>query len=271
MEDLYKNIIANIKSYLATQISLAPTYGYALIFVVLGLFLAFAAEILAKKFIKSIEQIFGHSLSSKNNLRLREFYAVVISKILFWSILIYFIDHAVNIVEWRIAMNLLDKIVHFIPKLIAGVVIILGGFLLSNYLKKVFTSYINDLSAVLLQYTLILIFVLLGIQQIGININFVTQIILVATAAILGCITLALGLGSKTITANVIGIWHARKHIAIGDRIQVGSIDGEIVEITSTDIIIKDATGLNIIPGKTFQEKNTSIIVKGATEIKNDQ
>lgn len=256
MQDLLNNYYTIIGKYFGIDSSVIATYSKAILVLLLGLSIAYISKKIIKKFIRKLDQIFNYSSSSKNNVKLRELYAVTISVIFFWAVIIYSADYAATLVEWQIIINFFDTVIHYFPKLIAAITIILGGFLISNHLRKIVAEYFNETTALVIHIILIIIFVLLGVEQIGVNIHFITSLIVVFTAAIMGCFTLALGLGAKTITSNIIGIQYAKRHISIGDKIVVSGVEGEVIEITSTDMVVRINEGLNIIPGKFFQEKN---------------
>lgn len=259
MSDLLKKISNNLGTYYEATIEMLPSYLIAIGIVVLGIFLAFIFKLVVKKLVTRLEDLFHFSSSSRNNIKLREFYAVTISRIVFWCIIIYCIDYAANLIQLQILINFFDRIIAFIPNLIAAIALILGGFLFSNYIRKSIPSFINSIASIMLQIVLIIFFILLGIEQLGLNINLISNLIIVSVAAVLGCITLALGLGGKTITANIIGIQYAKKHLSLGDKLIINNEESEIIEITSSDIVVKSTHGVTILPGKMFQEKSTNL------------
>jgi hypothetical protein len=55
--------------------------------------------------------------------------------------------------------------------------------------------------------------------------------------------------------ANVIGAQYTRKHCRVGDLIRLGAVQGEIIEVAQTGIVVATAEGKAIIPAKLFHEE----------------
>ena len=75
---------------------------------------------------------------------------------------------------------------------------------------------------------------------------------------------LAFGLGARNLIANLIGAQYLRKHCRIGEQMQLGDIEGSIVEVTQTCVVLDTDYGRAVIPAKMFQEQVSSF--KSRTE-----
>ena len=69
---------------------------------------------------------------------------------------------------------------------------------------------------------------------------------------------LAFGLGAKNLIANIIGAQNLRKHCRIGEFMQLGTVEGIVIDITQTSIVLDTEKGRSIIPAKLFQEQVSS-------------
>ena len=95
---------------------------------------------------------------------------------------------------------------------------------------------------------------MIGIEQIGINVDFLTNVLIVIIGVLLAGGALAFSLGARTLVANVIGGQYLRKHCRIGEMMQIGDVEGSVVDVTQTSIILDTETGRTIVPAKYFQE-----------------
>ena len=200
--------------------------------------------------------------------KIQSSYANIISRIVFWVVMLFSIAVGANILGWDMFSGWLDSIVGFLPGLISGLVIILGGFLLSNLAKAGIVSAAHragmEQSAVMaraVQGVIIFSSVIIGVEQIGLNIGFLSDIIVAVVAILLAGAALAFSLGAKNMVANIIGAQYSRKYCRVGDKVKIGELEGEIVELAQAFIVLETATGQAIIPAKYFHEQIS--IVKG--------
>ena len=110
------------------------------------------------------------------------------------------------------------------------------------------------------QATIIFGFAVVGIEQIGLDLHFLTDIFVVVLGILLAGASLAFGIGARTLVANIIGIQRIRRHCSIGERLQIGNAEGEILELTQTSIVLDTAQGRTVIPAKLFQEQPSQIL-----------
>ena len=95
----------------------------------------------------------------------------------------------------------------------------------------------------------------IGIDQLGVNVNFLIQLTTVTAAAVFGGIALVFALGTRQHLANLIGAHYVRKHYAPGDYIRVGAFEGRIVEITDGCVFIETQHGDVSVPAQNFSQE----------------
>jgi small-conductance mechanosensitive channel len=105
--------------------------------------------------------------------------------------------------------------------------------------------------------------VIIGVEQIGLNIGFLSTLIVVVVAVLLAGAALAFGLGARSLVANVIGAQYTRRHCQIGDLIRLGAVEGEVIEIAQAGIVIATPEGKAIIPARLFHEEVCHVIARG--------
>jgi hypothetical protein len=94
--------------------------------------------------------------------------------------------------------------------------------------------------------------IVIGIDQLGVNVNFLIQLSTVTAAAVFGGIALVFALGTRQHLANLIGTHYARKHYAPGDYVKIGGFEGRVVEIADGCVFIETDVGDVSIPGQHF-------------------
>ena len=119
------------------------------------------------------------------------------------------------------------------------------------------TSDQRLLSARVAYAAILITAVVIGADQIGINISFLVILLSVVSGAFLGGLAIAVSLGTKTMVSNMISIHFFKQSYRIGDRIKLGDYDGKILEFTPTNIVIDTEQGVVSLPAKMFGEQAT--------------
>jgi len=93
--------------------------------------------------------------------------------------------------------------------------------------------------------------------QIGIDNTLLVVLVAILFGVILGTIALALSLGAKTTIANLLAAQSIAQMYGPGDVIRIGDIEGKILRITRTSLILETHDGQTLIPAKRFSEQES--------------
>ena len=229
-----------------------------------GWIVAKTLAVSAEKLIEGLDALFvrfAHAESGHHE-RIQHSYALIIGKLVFWVVMVFFMTVGANILGWDLFSGWLDRIVSYLPGLITGLLIILGGFLLSNLARAGIITAAqragleqSRLMARAAQIVIIFSAVIIGVEQIGLNIGFLSTLSVVIVAILLAGAALAFSLGARELVANVIGAQSTRRHCRVGDRIRIGAVEGEIVEVAQASIVVATGDGRAVIPAKVFHEE----------------
>jgi hypothetical protein len=85
-------------------------------------------------------------------------------------------------------------------------------------------------------------------------------IFIIFVAAIAGSIALAFGLGAGSTVANIISARYVRRNYQIGQRISIQDMQGKILEILPTGIVLETKTGKTFIPAKIFDQEASVLL-----------
>jgi len=194
----------------------------------------------------------------------------VIGELVFWVVMLFFLTAAMHILGVETFTAWMHRVLGYLPTLVVGALIILAGFLVSSLARDIVVAAapLESPSRRLLgratQIIILVTAVVIGADQIGININFVVIITAVILATLLSGVALALSLGSRSYVANLIGIRYMREIYRVGQRLRIGEHEGRVLEFTATAVILETAAGRTIVPGKTFNEMPSVLLVDEA-------
>lgn len=251
-QEFYTQIIAYLPQLLG-----------ALLFLLIGWLGAHVLRIAIRKLIGGLDTLFQRMFKSDEatHERVKRSYSVIISGAVFWIVIIFSIAAAANVLGWTMFSDWMGNIITYLPNLVTGLLIILAGFLLGNGAKSAATgaAIAAGLGQVYLlgrivQLTIMFTALVIGVEQIGINVGFITDVSLVVIGVLLAGGALAFGLGARDLVANVIGAQYTRKHCRIGEYMQIGSASGVVIEVSQTAIILDSGKGRIVVPARQFHE-----------------
>jgi small-conductance mechanosensitive channel len=270
-EELLKDLNQLLFDFKVSFLAFLPKFIFALIVFLIGYLIARLVQYLSKRFIRGTNRFITNKKVSKHlQQRHLDQSAVFISKALYWIIIVTFLTIASEIMGVPVATAWLSGIVQYLPNILAAVIIvfvgiiggkIVGDIILSATIRSG-VSYGNVLSK-MVQYSILLITILVAIEQIGIDIALVTIIIDIILAALLFGAALSFGLGAKTSVSNIIASYYVHNSYRAGDKIRINNVEGTIIQITSTAVILETPEGQITIPSKEFSEQTSMLLKKG--------
>ncbi len=184
--------------------------------------------------------------------------------ILFWTVLIVSVFWAYQILgipgEWLALQTVLNQA----PKIVLAVAIVIVAHLLGIALRDVVRRPIRDNrfarpAGSLAYLSLLLVGLIVGLQQIGINISFVGIGVLVVVAFALATFGLAFAIGARHHIANLV----ARQELSslsVGDRIRIEGIEGTVADIQRTHVVLVTHEGTASVPASRFTQSIVQVL-----------
>ena len=188
----------------------------------------------------------------------------IASRIVFWVVLLFFVLAASEVLELEVVSSLLTAVTAYLPRLFAGLLILFIGLWLAEVTRAVLrrTSTTigieqGDVLGRLGQALVLLTVFSIAAGQIGIDNTLLVVLVAILFGVILGTIALALSLGAKTTIANLLAAQSIAQMYGPGDVIRIGDIEGKILRITRTSLILETHDGQTLIPAKRFSEQES--------------
>ena len=188
----------------------------------------------------------------------------IASRIVFWVVLLFFVLAASEVLELEVVSSLLTAVTAYLPRLFAGLLILFIGLWLAEVTRAVLrrTSTTigieqGDVLGRLGQVLVLLTVFSIAAGQIGIDNTLLVVLVAILFGVILGTIALALSLGAKTTIANLLAAQSIAQMYSPGDVIRIGDIEGKILRITRTSLILETHDGQTLIPAKRFNEQES--------------
>jgi len=195
--------------------------------------------------------------------------AIFISKTFFWIIFVFFLILGTEILDLSIINAWLGSVLTYLPRVLAAFLIVFVGIiagrmvgkLIASAAAQVAISYGNIIGKIV-QYTILITSIIIAVDQIGIDIAFLTQLISIVLAALVFGAALAFGLGAKTSVSNILASYYIHKHYKEGDFVKINDTEGRIIKIGNTAVLLESEAGRVTIPSKEFNEVKSVLIKK---------
>ena len=238
-----------------------PRLTGGLSLLLLGWLCAVFIRFLAHRLFRGLRHIVTKRFSglAANTLPLLTRAEMIFPIILYWFILLFFAAAAVEAIGLPILTAGLGQIINYIPRIFLALIIIFGGWwagaALGNFTARALENFPHRAMAGRLAQVFIIVFsIVLAINQVGVDLSFLTTVTSVILAGLLFAAALAFGLGARDLVSNVLSAHYVRKMYRPGQEVEVAAVRGTIVEITDTFVLIESANGRVAIPAKVFVE-----------------
>jgi len=260
----FQNMVTQVFAYL-------PKVALAVSVLVFGWLFARLFRVLIVRAIGRLDQFWQRLITKKGfvSLQPRQPPARIVGELVFWLILLIFITLATEILGLNVFGIWLKAIAAYLPLVAAGLLIVLVGFVVSTLARDLVTSAMlssglsnSDLVGRSAQIIILFIAIVIGVEQIGIDIAFLSVVVGIILGTMMGSIALAFGLGARTHVSNIIAANQLRHLYQVGDTVRINDIEGRIVDILVSRVVIETEAGSVDVPAKIFDEQVTTITDK---------
>lgn len=257
-------LIGVFRDTFASVVTYLPVVLTAIAVLLIGWLIAHLIRTLVRRALESMDWLFARLAprSAGRSESLARATSRAISTVVFWIVLLVFAASALRILGGTLFERWTENLLAYLPSAIGGVIIIVvgftGGTLVRHILEQASVGLGVGQSSILgrlAQAIIVISCVVIGIDQLGVNVAFLIQLTTVTAAAVFGGIALVFALGTRQHLANLIGAHYARKHYAPGDYVKIGAFQGRIVEITDGCVFIETDVGDVSVPGQNFSSE----------------
>lgn len=253
-------------STIATQtVSYLPRLLLAIGMLVAGWLAAKLVRSVSIRLLLGLDRLWLRLISRRGLERLQPQFppARIAGEILFWFVVLFSAAAAAAILGLDVFVSWLSAVATYIPILLTGLLIILAGVVISALMRDLTTTTAArtgigkaELLGRLVQVMILIMATAIGVEQMGIDMSFLSVITGVALAATLGGAALAFGLGARSYMSNVIAGHQLRQLYQAVDRLRLRGFEGVIIELTPTKVILStENNGRVIIPARLFEEE----------------
>ncbi len=180
----------------------------------------------------------------------------IVRQLVFWLLLTVSVVLALSFLGVGAIDRLVTVTVALVPSILIALAIVVAGHLAGLLLGQLTERVVEDLSPEsvlpgLVHAIVLTVAIIMALQQLGVDISFITQLLLIVLAIGGGGLMLAFALGARQHVANLLAR-RELEHFRVGDAIAVDGVSGTIVAIRDTTVEIATSDGTCLIPAARF-------------------
>jgi len=266
-DQLEQQLIDGLNQFIQTVGAYLPKLLSAVVLLLLGLILAWGAKWLILRLGAGIDRMVQAIGIASLHVRLRWPVADILGWLIYWMIILFYITLAVEVLGFKGLSDWLGNLITYLPSLLLAGLFIFGGFLLGNTIRDRITTggrsaglQRTDTLGSWTRMIIILLAVLVGLAQIGIDVRLFEYILTIFVAALAIAIALAFGMGAGPIVSNIISARYVRKTYQVGQKIRINNLQGKILEMSSTGVVLDTDAGRTFIPARVFDEEASVLL-----------
>ena len=185
----------------------------------------------------------------------------LIAQTVFGLLFLSFAITAVRLMRLETVADLLERLLDFLPNVIAAVMVFLLGSMVArlagNWVSLIAAAgglgYARQLGS-LVQYVVGLFVMVLALGVLGIQVGLLITAITIMIGAFGLAIGLALGLGARTIVYHILAGYYVRQRYQPGQTITLGRMSGEVSGTGSVNTVVTTDEGTTIVPNGVLLE-----------------
>ncbi len=266
--DLIRNTVTNL---FLTALAIIPKLLMAVFILVLGHFLSKFFGSLVKRLgervglDKMVERTgLAEGLKQAN---IKATASGILGQFIYWLIFLNFLVLALESLEIAAAVEQLNLLIAYLPRLLAALFVFLAGALVAQFLGRATQAAVASMGIEFHQAVggavrgiILIMTIIISIQRLGVDVTILQESFITMLAIVLAGLALAFGLGGRDVARNVLAGYYARDVYKIGDTLAVGGEQGVLIAIGTLNSEVELAHGRLILPNTRLTEDTVLIV-----------
>lgn len=191
----------------------------------------------------------------------------ILSGLVYWIVVFLFLTASTELLGFPVVTTWLSGIANYLPRVLTAALAGVGGFIGANLLRTGVTraaASVGILYAELLGklawLLMLLLSALIAVDLIGVDISLLVNMIYLGAGALLFGAALAFGLGARAVVANILAAYYVQKTYKVGQVVKIGALEGRIIQITPTALILQTPEEQVLVPADLFSATSSSLL-----------
>ncbi|TMC14900.1 MAG: mechanosensitive ion channel [Chloroflexi bacterium] len=235
----FQPVINSLIKTLTDIINFIPRLVNGLIILLLGYIISALVRWLLRLVFRSIrlDQLAERAgiNNAMSSLGVRASLSDMLAQIAFFFLLLSFATSAVSLVGLTALADLLQGVLHFIPRAISAAILVVFGSMLARFLCNAIIAVADNVNIAygkalgkIIEYAIVAFVVVLAISTLGVDTTILTTSFTIIIAAAGLAIALTFASGSRESARNVIAGFYVRQNFRPGQRLTLGEYSGKV-------------------------------------------
>lgn len=188
---------------------------------------------------------------------------------IYWLVVVCAVMAATETLGLPVVTAWLSSVATFLPRVAVAILIIALGTVTARVGRHIVSSAAGSASVAsaerlgrVTEMALLLGTALVAIEQLGIDISFLKSTLLILLGGLLAGAALAFGTGGRDLVANILSAHYVHRLYQVGQVVRIDGVEGRIVRITETSVILECAEGDVSIPARAFADTRSTLVVR---------
>ncbi len=192
-----------------------------------------------------------------------------VGRAVYWLVVVCSVMAATETLGLPVVTAWLSGVATFLPRVAVAILIVALGTVAARVMRHVVSSTAGAANVTaaerlgrVTEMALLLGTVLIAIEQLGIEISFLKATLLIMMGGLLLGAALAFGFGGRDLVANILSAHYVQRLYQVGQIVQIDGVEGRIVRIAETSVILECPEGDVSIPARRFADMRSTLIVR---------
>lgn len=191
----------------------------------------------------------------------------IVANLAFWIVIAFGVIGASETLGLVMLASWLEELLSYLPRLLISAAILFIGYLVGRGLRALMLDLAGarnlqhgQLLAQVVSGLVLAFALLLALDQLGLDVDLLENIIVLAFAAFFAGTALAFGMGGADAVRNIMASHYLRRVYQPGLLVRVAGQEGEILELTPVGVLLETEDGQLFVPARVFLEQGAVIL-----------
>lgn len=192
----------------------------------------------------------------------------MLGQFIYWLIFLNFLVLALESLGIAAAVDQLNLLIAYLPRLLAALFVFLAGALVAQFLGRATQAAVASMGIEFHQAVggavrglILMMTIIISIQRLGVDVTILQESFITMLAIVLAGLALAFGLGGRDVARNVLAGYYARDVFKIGDTLSVSGEQGVLIAIGTLNSELELPHGRLVLPNTRLTD-DTILIVR---------
>jgi len=187
--------------------------------------------------------------------------------LVYYIVLLIFVISASEVLGFKLVLDTLNKFIAYLPHVLGALFILIIALYLAKIVKDGIASASSTLNLVyagamsaMLEIVIMGFGIVMALTELGLDMTIFTANVTIIITGIVLAMALSIGLGSRTIMANVLARYYIAQLFHIGDKVSLAGHKGTVIKVTPVSVLIQTENKEQLyIPNERIIEEGSNI------------